>query len=105
MANITINNSIDNTIATIERDINEISKILNNMYKAMLTLDETKWNTKEKKKIDEDFMPYLEKVSLKYPLYLKERLVLTKKAIKKYRNANIELMKESQKLEDFSKGG
>lgn len=105
MSNITINNSIDNTIATIERDINEISKILNNMYKAMLTLDETKWNTKEKKKIDEDFMPYLEKVSLKYPLYLKERLVLIKKAVNMYRITNKKLTKETQKLEDFSKGG
>ena len=102
MADIKLNNTIDNTLSNIDKDINDISDILINVYNAVMTLDETKWNTKEKIKIDEDFVPYLEKISTMYPDYLRKRLLFTKNAVQKYRELNKELEKETENLEDLS---
>ena len=85
MSNIHLENSIDSTISKLENDIKNISDILINIHEAVLTLDESKWNTKEKKKMEEEFLPYLEKISLKYPLYLNNHLSFLKDAIEKYR--------------------
>ena len=99
MSNISINYSVDDTLLLIENDIQNISEILNNIYNAVLTLDESKWNTKERKKLDEEFLPYLKKLSEKYPIYLNKRLDFTKDAVRKYKEINILQNKEVEDLE------
>ena len=99
MSDISLNYSVDDTLNLIANDINNISEILNNIYNAVLTLDESKWNTKEKKKLDEEFLPYLKKISEKYPIYLNKRLVFAKKSVNKYKEINLEQRKEAEKLE------
>ena len=100
MADIRLNNSIDDTLSNIDNDINSISEILTNIYNAVMTLDETKWNTKEKIKINEDFIPYLKIMSTIYPNYLKKRLLFTKSAVETYRKINKEQEKDTENLVD-----
>ena len=102
MSDIKLQNSIDLTLSNIENDINNISDVLNNIYQAVLTLDETKWNTKEKKKMEEEFLPYLKKISTKYPIYLNNRLTFTRNSINKYKELNKEQQLEAENLEDLS---
>ena len=45
MTNIRLNDSIDNTLINIDNNIHNISEILTNIYNAIMSLDETKWNT------------------------------------------------------------
>lgn len=75
----------DKVFKNIYSDIKNISDILTNIYNAVLTLDDSKWNTKEKKIIKEEFMPYLKKLSIKYPNYLYNYLNLTKSFVKDYK--------------------
>lgn len=102
MTNIRLNDSIDNTLINIDNNIHNISEILTNIYNAIMSLDETKWNTKEKKKIDEQLVPYVKMLSISYPKYLNKRLEFTKQAIQKYRDLNIKQQKNTELLEDFS---
>ena len=97
--NIKLQEPIDITISNIDKDIKNISEILDNIYKAVLTLNESKWNTKEKKKMEEEFIPYLKTISLKYPKYLNDRLKLLQNAVEKYRTLNKDLQNETAKLE------
>ena len=99
MANLKLNDSIDNTLINIENNINNIQEILTNIYNAVVTLDEKKWNTKEKIKIDEEFVPYLKKILSVYPISLKRRLDFTRKAVEKYRNIDQQLKKDAETLE------
>lgn len=99
MSDISLNYSVDDTLNLIANDINNISEILNNIYNAVLTLDESKWNTKEKQKLDEEFLPYLKKISEKYPLYLNKRLVFAKNSINKYKQLNVIQQKATKELE------
>jgi len=98
MANLKLNDSIDNTLINIENNINNIQEILTNIYNAVITLDEKKWNTKEKIKIDEEFVPYLKKILSMYPISLKRRLYFTRKAVEKYRNIDQQLKKDAETL-------
>lgn len=82
--------TIDDVMKKIDININNISEILKNMYEGVLTLDETKWNTKEKKKYQAEFLPYLQKVSTKYPIYLNRRFKVLKEAVVKYRDVDID---------------
>ena len=97
---INIEDTIDDTLVNIENDINEIASILQETYKAMLTLDEKKWKAKEKERIDEDFMPYLKKISEKYPIYLTNKLNYAKNAVKTYRELDKQISNLTQNLND-----
>lgn len=102
MSNLKLNDSIDNTLINIENNINSIQDIFTNIYNAVLTLDEKKWNTKEKLKFDEEFVPYLKIITTTYPESLKQRLEFTRAAVEKYRNIDQQLKKAAENLEDLS---
>ncbi len=94
---ININLKIQSDFAILEQDIKDIGDIIRRMDKAMLKLDGNFWKAKEKEKIDEEFMPYLQKYSDKYENYLMKRLNFIKEAVSRYE----ELDKENAKLEDI----
>lgn len=98
MSDISLNSSVEDIVKIIEKDISDISELLENVYSATLTLNETKWNTKEKKKIDEELLPYLQKISMKYPSYLSKRLYIVKEAIEKYNEVDNIQKKSAQQL-------
>ena len=94
---LNINLQIQADFLTIEQDIKDIEEIIKKINQVMLKLDDNFWHAKEKKKIDEEFMPYLQKFSDKYKLFLMKRLNFIKDAVIEYE----ELDKENAKLEDI----
>lgn len=101
MADLNLKESIYSDIEIIEKDINSIEKMLMQVYNAMKTLDEEKWKAKEKEKIDQEFMPYLEKVSTKYPVELKRNLNYLKIAVQAYEKHD---EVATSKIEEVSSG-
>ena len=75
------NDQINRIFADINHGIKDIDDILNNVNKAVLTLNDKKWNTKEKRKMEQELMPYLDIMSKKYYNYLNYRLNFVKKAV------------------------
>ena len=71
-------------INNIEKDIKNIEDNINNTYNAVDTLNDSKWNTKEKKKMDEEYLAYLKKIKDGYGKYLNRRLNTVKDAVNKY---------------------
>ena len=94
---ININLKIHSDFAILEQDIKDIGDIIERINKAMLKLDDNFWKAKEKEKIDEEFIPYLQKYSDKYENYLMKRLNFIKDAVSRYE----ELDKEIARLEDI----
>lgn len=95
---LNINNNIKSNFDIVQKDIQDISDLLQKTYRAMLKLDETVWKAKEKEKIDQEFMPYLKKYSDEYPNYLMARLNFVKDAVEKYEV----LDKEQAELKDIN---
>ena len=52
-------NELLENIKILEKDNLEIIDILEKIYKQIKDLDETKWNSREKKKIEEELLPYI----------------------------------------------
>ncbi len=57
-------------LKVIEEDIKALSDILKSVNTEMLKLDAKVWAGKEKDKIDEQYMPYLDKLDKKSESYL-----------------------------------
>lgn len=76
---------LNNTIEALDNDISVINDILVKTVEGYKKLDEEKWVGPEKKKIDEEFLPYLEKISVKYPELLTSRSTFLKKARDTYK--------------------
>jgi len=89
MRDFEIKSSVNEDYANIENDINDISTIIANVYKAMLTLDDRKWKSKEKEKIDQEFVVYLKNISEKIPSNLTKRLNYAKLALEKHQEQDI----------------
>jgi len=87
-------NQINKIFATIDQDIKDIGEIIKNDYMAVKTLSDKKWNTKEKRKMEMELLPYLEIMNNKYENYLNERLVFVKNAVQKYIDKDTELKQE-----------
>lgn len=98
MSNLELKDGIDDLLLNIKNDIDEIDLILENINKAILTLTEAKWNTKEKRKFDEEFKPYIKKISEGYPDYLRNRLQFIQESVQKHRNDNTQIEKSTEEL-------
>ena len=97
--NIRLDNTsdqINKIFATIDQDIKDIGDIIKNDYNAVRTLSDKKWNTKEKRKMEMELLPYLETMNNKYENYLNERLLFVKKAVQKYIDQDNELKQEAK---------
>ena len=86
---------INRIFTNIDQDIKDIGDILNNVNNSVKTLTDRKWNTKEKRKMEQELMPYLEIMSNKYYNYLNERLIFVKKAVQEYIDKDTELQQEA----------
>lgn len=84
MEDIVINEEIHSDIETLEHDINNIDDLIKKAYHAMLLLDKKIWDSKEKDKIDEEFLPILRKFSENYSNYLNVQVKFMNEAVQKY---------------------
>ncbi len=69
------------TFSAIESDISAISDTLSRARSVMGKLDSSVWKAREKDKIDQEFVPYLNSFVNSYPGYLKNRLDFAIKAV------------------------
>ena len=83
--------NLSNTVKNIENSINNIEEIINGVNKSMLTFNDSDWTGNQKKKIDEEYMPYLKTLSNDYILYLKKHLNYLKRAIMMYQLSDKQL--------------
>ncbi len=94
---LNINNEVSADFDALDKDIRDLESILQETYKEMLKLDDSVWKAKEKDKIDQTFMPYLQKFSEYYPGYLRLRLQFARDSV----GAHQELDKENALLKDI----
>ena len=90
------------TLNVIEEDINVIEEILLKVVKANGSLDEGKWKSTEKNKMDQEYIPYMNKISINVPKALRKHLNLLRESVNIYENKESELIEEIDKeLDDF----
>lgn len=89
MADIILNNNIGEDIIKIYNDIKDIDDILNDVYKAILTLDESKWQAREKNKLDQELIPYLSKISKSVRKNMLNNLNFLKDAVESHKNVDM----------------
>ena len=93
--------ALENTFSEIEKDINELESILTNIYQATETLDDRKWFSNEKTKIDNEYVPYLKKVSEGAPLALRKQLKFARDALSKYTELEKSRTMKTEDLVDY----
>lgn len=88
-------------IEVIEQDINNIEDILLNVVKATNTLDESKWKSTEKTKMDQEYVPYVNNLSINVPIALRKHLNLMKESVTAYEDLENEVIQDvDKKLSD-----
>ena len=82
MQNIYVNiDELNCLINTLNEDNENIFDIIDTINKNMMDIDETKWNSPERKKFDELFIPYINKKEKSIKMDLnscKDKLVIAK---------------------------
>ena len=101
MSDLNLQENIHVDIENIEKDIKSIETILVDLFDAMKTLDETKWKAKEKERVEHEFVPYLEKMSTKYPKELIKHLNYLKGAVLAYETHDEVRSKKIDEVSDF----
>ena len=92
--------ALKDTLQLIENDIQELEEVLKNTYSATNTLDEQKWSSTEKRKLDSEYVPYLKKISEVVPLALRREVAFTRAALDKYETLEAERLKKAENLVD-----
>lgn len=99
MADIEIkSNELSSLVERLEKDNIDISETLKKINIAIRTLDERVWNSPEKKRMDEQMIPFIEKVDKTVYENLKQYTDKIKIAINKYNESEMSIKK---KVEDF----
>lgn len=84
-SNISLDHSgLENLIVVLEKDNLEIDTIIKETNKAIRTLDETKWKSREKDRLDEKLMPFIDKAEKNALTYLNASTNLLRDINKKY---------------------
>ena len=94
---LNINSQVLADFDALDKDISDIENIIQEAYKVKLILDETVWKAKEKEKIDQTFMPYLQRFAEFYPGYLRVRLQFARDSVQAHQEEDI----KNAKLEDI----
>ncbi len=93
--------SVTKQLEIIEADIDEISDIIKKIYEKMLDLDDSKWKGKEKDKIDNQYMPYLNKLDQETNGYLKSYVAQIKESIEMFNQADIDIKNTASSIKDI----
>ena len=94
---LNINSAVIADFDALDKDINDIEAILQELYKETFKLDDTVWKAKEKEKIDQSFVPYLKRFTEYYAGYLRLRLQFARDSVQSHKEADV----ENAKLEDI----
>ena len=103
MGNIALDsNGLSETISLLENDNNEIIEIIDKINKAIIDMDEKKWSAPNKKKIDEELLPYIDHQKMTITNELNNCISVLKYALNLYSNSNSHIGNESSKLENYN---
>lgn len=98
MANINIDNiELEKLISKLEKDNQDICNTIKSINNDIKKLDETKWKSKEKDKLDETLIPYITNLDNNIESYLNKSLNVLKNANLKYKIQN-ENIKENTNI-------
>lgn len=81
--------SLDSLILELEKDNKNIVDIIKNINDAIRLLDKSKWNSKEKEKFDEQFVPYITSLDNQMFEYLNTCTNLLKNAKETYKELDL----------------
>ena len=94
MANISINKeALEELINKLEQDNQDIIDILKVSNDSIRTLDESVWESKEKKQLDSTLNPFLDSIDKNVPDYLNECTNNLRKALEAYKTNDLDLSK------------
>ena len=90
------------TLKVIEEDIKIIEEILMKVVKANSSLDNSKWKSTEKDRMDQEYIPYMNKISINVPNALRKHLNMLRESVNIYEDTESEIIETmEQGLEDF----
>ena len=90
--------SLEELIIKLEKDKNDVETSLKNICNILTELDNSKWNSPEKEKIDDGFIKYINKASIDIPNQLNNTNIVLKQALNKYQTENEKLETEVENL-------
>ena len=90
---------LESTIKLLENDNKDFIDILENINTTLKQLDESKWDSEEKRKIDEVLLPYINRTITDVKKELNSPILVLKVALFKYQEENNLLGSEVEKLE------
>ena len=91
-------NELSSLVERLEKDNIDISETLKKINTLIRTLDERVWNSPEKKRMDEQMLPFIDKVDKTVYENLKQYTDKIKIAINKYNESEMSIKK---KVENF----
>lgn len=95
------NSNIELLITELEKNTEEICSIVKNINMAIKSLDDTKWNSQEKEKIDEKLIPYINKIDKDLEEYLNASINILRNTSKLYEEADAKNKKLVEELENY----
>lgn len=91
-------NNLNSLIDKLENDNQDIVNTIKVINDSIRSLDDTKWVSKEKEKLDAVLLPYMTKIDNVLPSYLNESVNVLKSASNNYQQSEKHVSEESQKL-------
>ncbi len=91
-------NSLSDLIVVLRNDNKQICNIIKNVTDSVNKLDETKWKTPEKEKMNEILLPYLEKININMENFLNECTDLLEKANISYNRTDEDMASNASNL-------
>lgn len=96
-----VQSTLEGKIQIIQKDIEEIGKIIEGIYEKMESLDGKKWRGKEKEKIDEEYMPYLKELKTKTPIYLNRYVEMIREGAELHQEAEEKIKEVGNEIEEI----
>ncbi len=88
-------------ITLLKKDNEEINETIKNINNTIKSLDETKWNSPEKTKINNELIPYIDLEEKNIASILNECIFSLNQALNTYSQTDYELKLNSSKLTDL----
>ena len=89
---------LNETINILKKDNEEINNILTNIWNILSSLDESVWNSPEKNKLNEKFIPYIDRKRTSFPIYFNNLIYELQRSLTSYVETNNINLKDTSNL-------
>ncbi len=90
---------LEDIINILEKDNMAMIEQVNNIYDTLVKIEKKDWNSPEKTRLDNNFIPYLKRQNDILKRILMNKTEFLKQALSSYRNTNTQLENEAKDLE------